>query len=768
MTRNKRFSKTAIASAVAALALTAQAYAFEPFQVSEIRAEGLQRLEIGTVLTYLPLSAGDEVNTATARQAIRALYGSGLFQDVQLERDGDALVVRLQERPAITKFEIDGNDKIGGDELDESLKNLGLADGELFRRDLLDQVEQELRRQYYANGYYDVAIDTKVTDEPNNRVRLDIEVTEGRQTKITDINILGNEMFDDEELIEAFELRSTNWMPFQRSDRYSKQKLVGDLENLQSYYQDRGYLKFSVDSVQVALTPDKESIYVTVNVTEGDIYQVKDFRFSGETILNEIFLKALSTTPAGNTFSRKEATETADRIEAALSDVGYAFAEVTPLPEIDEDNKQVSINYYIDPGKRTYVRRISFVGNAGTNDETLRREMRQLEAAPFSKSAVERSRVRLARLQYVEEAEVETRPVPGSDDLVDVLFKIKERAPGSVQFGVGYSGSQGFLITGQVTHTNFLGTGNTINAAVENNTITRSINLGWTDPYFTADGISQTISFSYRESESVIRYSSGFNSNIFGVNLTYGIPLSEYVALRAGVGVEEVSLETFPTSTSDEVLEFVVANGTRFATYQVRTGISYDSRNRTFFATRGMSHAVNLDVAVPGSDIEYFNLSLRSQSYIPLPFKFTAELTGSIGYVDSYGSNGDVPPYENFFAGGPRTVRGYRDGSLGPRDTPYNNPYGGKLRTTGQAELIIPLPIETDGRSTRLAAFFDIGNVFAEPEDFALDELRQSAGIAFSWFTPFLGLLDLSYAFPLNDEIGDRTDRFQITFGSGF
>jgi outer membrane protein insertion porin family len=760
--------RTAIACALAALALTARAHAFEPFKISDIRAEGLQRLEIGTVLTYLPLAVGDELNTATSRSAIRALYGSGLFEDVQLERDGNALVIRVQERPAISKFEIEGNEKVGGDELNESLKNLGLAEGELFRRELLDQVEQELRRQYYANGYYDVQIEPTVTEEPNNRVSLKIDVTEGRVTKIQDINVLGNTVFDDETLVEQFELEATNWMPFQRSDRYSKQTLVGDLEKLQAYYQDRGYLKFNVSSVQVALTPERESIYITINVEEGEIYTVSDRRFSGETILNERFLEALTTTRAGDTFSRKEATESADRIEAALSDIGYAFAEVTPIPEVDEEDKQVSINYFIEPGKRAYVRRISFVGNTGTNDETLRREMRQLEAAPFSKSAVERSRVRLARLPFIEEAEVETQPVAGSDDLVDIRFKVKERPPGSVQFGVGYSGAQGFLITGQLTHTNFLGTGNRVDVSVENNTIARSINLGWTDPYFTEDGISQSISLFYRESESVIRFSSGFNSNILGAGLTYGIPLSEFVAVRAGLGFEEVALETFPGTTSDEVLRFVVENGTRFSTYQLRTGISYDSRNRTFFATRGALHAFNIEFAVPGSDLEYFNTSYRGQYYVPLPFRFTVEFNPSIGYVDSYGGGDDVPPYENFFAGGPRTVRGYRDGSLGPRDTPFNNSFGGKLRTTAQTELIIPLPIESDNKSTRLSAFFDIGNVFAEPGEFAFTDLRQSSGLAFSWFTPFLGLLQMSYAFPLNEEEGDEVDRFQITFGSGF
>ena len=760
--------KTAIAAALALLALTGRAHAFEPFTVSEIRAEGLQRLEIGTVLTYLPLSVGDTVNNGTSSQAIRALYASGLFEDVQLARDGNALVIIVEERPAISSFTLEGNDKIGGDELKQSLRDLGLADGELFRRELVDQVEQELRRQYYSNGYYDVAIATELTEEPNNRVKLQIKVTEGKVTKITDINVLGNHVFDDQELKDQFEQQATNWMPFQRTDRYSKQKLVGDLESLQSYYQDRGYLKFNVDSVQVALTPDKESIYITVNVTEGDVFTVKERKFSGETILNQNFLEALTTTRTGDTFSRKQATDSADRIEAALSDIGYAFAEVTPIPEIDEANKQVGINYFVQPGKRAYVRRINFIGNAGTNDETLRREMRQLESAPFSKSSVERSRVRLARLPFVEEAEVDTRPVPGSDDLVDLVFKIKERPPGSVQFGVGYSGAQGFLITGQLTHTNFLGTGNRLDLSLENNTISRAVNFSWTDPYFTEDGVSQTISAFYRESESVIRYSSGFNSNIVGANLTYGIPLSEYVVLRAGVGVEEVAMETFAGSTSDEVLQFVVDNGAHFSTYQVRTGISYDTRNRTFFASRGALHSLSVDVALPGSDLTYYNLSYRAQQYVPLFWKFFLEMKGSVGLVDGYGDTEGVPPYENFFAGGPRTVRGYRDGSLGPLDTPFLNPYGGKLRTTLQNQLVIPLPMETDGKSTRLSMFFDVGNVFAEPGDFDVAELRQSAGIAFSWFTPFLGLLDLSYAFPLNEEATDEVDRFQITFGSGF
>ncbi|THD02675.1 outer membrane protein assembly factor BamA [Panacagrimonas perspica] len=746
------------------------ASAFEPFTIREIRAEGLERLDVGTVLTYLPLSVGDQLTSQTSRQAMRGLYSSGLFEDVRLESDGDTLVIFVKERPAISKFEIEGNKKIGGDELMDSLKNLGLTEGELFKRELLDGVEQELQRQYYANGYYDVQIKTTVEPLPNNRVDLKIDVTEGKVTTIRDINILGNNVYSREELFEAFKLDKTNrWEPLQKSDKYSKQQLGGDLESLSSYYQDRGYLKFEVASVQVQLSPTKEDIYITINVEEGDRYKIKDTKFSGDTILQSDFLKLFLSTKPTQWFSRKEATESANRIEAALSDVGYAFAKVTPLPEIDENTKEITLNYYVEPGKRAYVRRINFSGHGRTHDETLRREMRQLEAAPFSKSSVERSRVRLARLPFVEEAEVETQPVPGSDDLVDINFKVKERPPGSIQFGVGFSGSQGFLITGSVTHTNFLGTGNRVSLEVSNNSVSKAASASWTDPYFTNDGVSQTVSVFYRKADSVIRQSSGFNYNTIGTTLTYGIPLSEYSALRAGFGIETTAIDTFANSTSDQVLEFVIDNGTRYTDFEFRTGISRDTRNRTFFASRGSLQSLTLDARIPGSDLEFATATYRMQQYIPLPFKFFVEFNANVAASEDYGSGkSQVPPYENFFAGGSRTVRGFDDGSLGPRDTPFDNPFGGRLRTTSQTEIVIPTPFESDQKSTRVSFFYDIGQVYKSPKDFDADKLKNSAGIAFQWFTPFLGLLDLSYAYPLNDESSDDTERFQINFGTGF
>ena len=750
---------------LAALGWATSAAALTPFTISEIRAEGLQRLEIGTVLSYLPLSAGDQINDQTSRAAIRALYASGLFQDVEFERDGTVLVVKVTERPAIASFAIEGNEKIGGDELKTSLKQLGLAEGEPFKRALLDQVEQELRRQYYANGYYDVGIDTEVKEEGKNRVSLKIKVTEGKVTRIKEINLIGNHAFDKATLLSQLKLEKTHWVPFQTTDRYSKQQLLGDLEGLQSYYQDRGYLKFSIGSVQVALSPDKQQIYITLNIEEGEIYTVKDRRFSGETVLEQAYLERVVSTPAGSTFSRKEATESANRIEAALADIGYAFAEVSPLPEVDEARREVSLNYFVQPGRRTYVRHVNFSGNSSTNDETLRREMRQLEAAPFSKGSVERSRVRLARLPFIEDVEVDTKPVPGSDDLVDVNFTVKERPPGSIQFGVGYSGASGFLVTGNVTHTNVFGTGNRVAVEVDNNALSRRFSFSWSDPYFTEDGISQTWGVSYRKTDGLNRYSSGFNLDVIGANLTYGIPISEYATVRAGVGYEDTALSTFANS-STQILQFAVDNGTHYQTFDARTGVTRDTRNRTFFADQGMLNQFDIDITVPGSDLQFYRMSYQHQQYVKLFFGTFLELNGRLGLLNSYGSKGDPPPYENFLAGGTRTVRGFRESSLGPLEGTI--PIGGRFQAASQNELVIPTPLESDGKSTRASLFYDIGSVYATPRAFDASDLRQSAGIAFTWYTPFLGILDLSYAFPLDEETGDRTDRFQITFGAPY
>lgn len=745
------------------------AQAFESFTVKDIRVEGLKRLELGTVLTYLPFAIGDTLDAATARRGIRALYDSGLFQDVSFSRDTQTLVVRVAERPAIASFKLEGNKKLGGDELKKGLAKAGLAEGELFRRDLLDQVELELKRQYYANGYYAVRLKTSVLPEGEGQVRVEIKIVEGPVAKIKSINLVGNQLFDDDDLKEDFELQPTraiSW--FQTSDRYSKEKLVGDLEKLTSYYQDRGYLRFEVSSVQVALSQDRQDIFITVNVSEGEVYKVRDVKLSGELILPEAALRPLITIQPGQIFSRKEMTESGNRISSGLADQGYAFAKVDPRPAIDDASRQVSLDFVVQPDRRTYVRQINFSGNSATNDETLRREMRQLEGASFSRAGVERSRERLQRLPFIEQVEVENEKVPGTEDLVDLNFEVKERPSGSIQAGVGYSDAAGFLINGSVTNTNFRGTGQSVSIQAENNSYARLISTSWTNPYATDDGISRTLNAYYRESEQVIRFSSGFNTNALGAGLTYGLPMSEYTSLRLGGGIDQTAVSAFAGGSSDEILTFLLRNGTVFTNYELRSGIVRDTRDRTIFARRGMLDRLDFDVTVPGSDLQFYRINFRHQQFIDLYKGFALEIRGNIGYANGYGDDRDIPPYEHFFAGGFDSVRGFREGTLGPLDS-FGLAYGGKLKTTLQNELIVPLPfLESDGKSTRLAAFYDIGSAFSDTDEFSTDLLRSSVGTAFYWYTPFFGLLKLSYAYPLESQPNDRKDRFQISFGVGF
>ena len=755
------------------LLMLGNAWAFDSFVVSDIRVEGLRRLELGTVLTYLPFSVGDEVNQQTGRQGIRALYETGLFQDVGFEKDGDVLVVIVKERPAISSFEIEGNKKLGGDDIKEGLAQAGLAEGELYRRDLLDQVEQELRRQYYANGYYSVKMDTKVTEEGDNSVSIMIDISEGPVAKISSINIVGNKIFDDEELMDDFELRPTRFISlFQSSNKYSKEKLLGDLERLSSYYQDRGYLRFEVSSVQVALSTNRRDITITINATEGDVYTVEGYQLAGELVVEKEYLKRFVLLRPGQTFSRKLTTETGNFISRRLADEGYAFAKVDPLPRIDDEAKTVHITFNVDSGERVYVRQINFAGNSSTNDETLRREMRQLEGSTFSRAAVERSRERLQRLPYIQEVEVETEPVPGEQDLVDVDYKVSERPAGSVQVGVGFSDASGFLINGNLSHTNFRGTGDRVSFQAERNEFAEYVSASWTDPYATDDGISRTVSAFFRNSEQVVRFSSGFDTNSLGAALTYGLPMSEYSSLRLGVGVDRTAVNAFPGGTSNEILEFLLDNGSSFTNYEFRTGWTRDTRDRTIFPRRGMLNRLTFDITIPGSDLDFYRASYVHQQIVPLWGGWTVQFNGNLSYGDGYGDSEDIPPYEHFFAGGADSVRGYRDGSIGPRDTfpgREGNFFGGKLKTTLQSELIVPMPfLESDQKTTRLALFYDVGSAFADTDTFEFDELRSSAGIAFSWFTPFFGLLKLSYGFPIDEQPEDEIDRFQISFGLGF
>jgi len=752
----------------------APAWAFQPFVIHNIRVEGLQRLEKGTVLTYLPLSAGDTVTQSAAQNAVRALYNTGLFQDVQLERGQGAnnqeLIVKVKERPAISSFKLEGNKKIGGKKLIKALHNAGLARGRLFKRSLLESVEQELRSQYYSNGYYSVQIKPTVQHLSNNRVSITINVKEGPVAKIRGINIVGNKAFSKQTLLGQFKLSTPTALSFiTKNDLYSRGKLVGDLESLTSFYQDHGYLNFAIDSVQVELSPDKTGIYVTINVSEGQQYTIRKFSLSGRLVVKKSELESLVKLHPGEQYSQRKVSASSDAIETRLADDGYAFAKVQPKKHVVPGTHKVDIDFQVKPGQRVYVRRITFSGNYKTNDQTLRRELRQYEGAWYSRAAIQRSRTRLARLPFIEQVKVNTKRVQGSNDMVDVSFDVNERPPGAIQLGVGYSGSQGILLSGSITHNNFLGTGNKLSLRVDNSSIYRVYSASWTDPYATTSGVSRTVTGYYRSSNQIIRYSSDYDTKQYGGKVLYSFPLSEFSSFQLGGTINQTELKVYPGTTSTQVIDFTNQYGKSFLEYMLNTGWSYDTRNKTILATRGSLNQISLDMALPGSDLTYYKGTYNYQQYVPLPADFTIHFNGTLGYEHGYGggNNGAVPPYDHFYAGGFDTVRGFTPDTLGPQDT-FNNPLGGTFETVLQTGLILPTPLKSNNKSTRFTLFYDMGSVFAQPGDWQFSKLRSSAGVAFSWFTPFLGVLRLSYAVPIRTQPGDNIQHFQFSFGTGF
>jgi outer membrane protein insertion porin family len=749
------------------LLLTGQAMAFDPFTVRDIRVEGLQRISAGTVFNFLPVQIGDEFDEGKSDEAIRTLFRSGFFRDVSLGRDGDVLVVVVQERPAIASINIEGNKDIETKALLESLKEIGLSEGQMFNRSLLDKVEQELRRQYFSRGKYGVQIQTTVTPLERNRVGIQIDVTEGRVARIRQINIVGNQVFDDKTLRKQFELSTpTTFSFFTKKDQYSRQKLAGDLETLRSWYLDRGYINFNIDSTQVSISPDKKDIYITVNITEGAQYRIKEARLSGDLVVEpeELFPHVLIN--PGDVFSRKLITESVTKLGDRLGDDGYAFANVNTMPEVDEENHEVTVVFFVDPGKRVYIRRINMLGNVKTRDEVLRQEMRQMEGGWFSSGKVERSRTRLQRLGHFEEVNVETPPVPGSTDQVDVNYSVTERPSGNVTVGVGFSQTSGLLLNAGVTQDNFMGTGKRLSATLNNSDVDQIYSFSFTNPYYTMDGISRSFGVSSRKTDASEANLADYTTDVWGGSVNYGIPISEFNTIRLGAEVENISIDETIFSP-DTVTDFLAIHGNDFLTFKLTGSWSKDTRNRAIFPDRGGLQRIGAEVAVPGSDLEYYKLNYRLQHFFPLTDSLTLSLNGELGWGDGFGGLENLPFFENFFAGGVRSVRGFRDNSLGPRDPGSIDPIGGSFRTVGNMELLFPVPFADDLRSVQLSAFFDVGNVFAEMKDFEANELRASVGLAAIWLSP-VGPLAISIARPIKEQSGDDTQFFQFTLGAGF
>lgn len=743
---------------------TLVAWSFDSFVVRSIRIEGLQRVSEGTVLNYLPVRVGDLFDQKQSAESIKALFKTGFFKDVRVDHDGDELIVLVEERPSIASISIDGNKDMSTEELLKALKGIGLSEGKVFDRQILDKVEQELRRQYYSRGKYGLTIDSDVTDLDRNRVAIAIKIAEGKVAKIKQINVVGNPTFSDDELLDEFELSTTNWLSwYTKDDQYSKQKLSADLERLRSYYLDRGYIKFEIESTQVSITPNKKEIYVTVNVREGEVYKVNEVKLTGKMIVPPDQVLPLVRIGPEDTFSRKLATETSKGISDRLGEEGYIFANVNMVPDINEEQKSVNITFFVDPGKQVYVRRINFQGNTKTRDEVLRREMRQMEAAWASSTKIERSKTRLERLGFFQEVNVETPAVPGTADQIDVNYSVVEKSSGNITAGVGYSQVQGIIINAAVTQDNVFGTGKRVNFTFNNSQVNTIYQLGYLDPYFTLDGISAGFDLAYRRSNFGQANISSYLTNIAQAGFNFGVPLTEFSALRANVDYQNQQIKA-NANTPAEFIQYLEENGTKFNIYSIALGYNYDTLNRAIFATEGGTHMLSTLISMPFSNLEYYKASYRARQYFPLAKDLTLLLGGEIAYGGGYGSTSGLPFFENYFAGGPNSVRGYLQNSLGPRGS-TNLPTGGNSKLIGSVEMLMPVPFIKESKNIRVGPFVDAGNVFDGGYDFG--EIRYSVGLAARWLSPF-GALMFSVGQPLNSKQGDRIQNFQFNFGSGF
>ncbi len=759
----KRHSKLLRLPALLCSAIPLSAWAFHPFVVKDIRVEGLRRISIGTVYNYLPLKRGDTVDDDASVTAIRALYKTGFFKNVDLERAGDTLVIRVTERPAIASIKIDGNKNIKSTELLANLKRIGFAEGRVFDRSMLDQVEQELKRQYMAMGRYGVRVQSKVTPEARNRVAVRIDIYEGDVATIYRINVIGNKAFSEQQLLDQFQLGpAPAFSLFSDKDKYSKQKLAGDLETLRSYYMNRGYVNFRIDSTQVSITPDYQHIYVTVNISEGERYVIKDVKVVGDTIVPHDVLRDLISIKKGDTFSRKEVTDSSTRISDRLGDEGYAFANVNAIPTLDKKTKEVSLNFFVDPGRRIYVRRVNVYGNAKTKDEVIRREIRQMEGGWFSNKDIKRSRTRLDRLSYITNTTVETPVVPGTPDQVDVNFNVQERpAFGSLNFGVGYGDVQGLMFNASVSQDNFLGTGERYSVNFNRSAVSNLYSLSVVNPYYTMDGVSRSLNVSYSTVDaSQVTSIVSYLTDSYGAGIGFGIPLSEYDSVNIGARYNRTVLKAIQSS-APSVQDFVDQNGSAYNAYTLSTSWTHDTRNRYLFPSSGQIATLGAEIATPAGNLQYYKLSYSQKVFFPVTKRLTFRIGGELSYGHDYGkTSGNLAPFDMYYAGGASTVRGYRANSLGPKDV-NGNALGGNARVLANGELIFPGPWKD--KSIRIGAFVDGGNVYnTDTQKVSLSDLRYSTGLTLYWLTP-VGAMSFTVAKSLNAKPGDSTEGFQFT-----
>jgi outer membrane protein insertion porin family len=786
--------------------------AFDEFLITDIRIIGLQRVSIGSIFTAIPVSVGDKMSQAKAREISKALFATAQFNDIQIAKDGNALIISLLERPSISSIELEGNKALKSEDLLKGLEGAGIAEGQVYKRSTLNGMKSELVRQYSSQGRYGANVNIETEDRPRNTLALKIIIDEGKSAKIKKVNIIGNNLFTDEELMTGFELQEGKWYAFlSNKDKYSKEKLEGDIENLESFYLDRGYLKFSIESSQVSVSKNKEDVFITLSISEGDQYKIDDVSVIGEMPLDEAIYNPIVESQKNKIYSQAQITQIEEYFVNLLGNEGYTFAEVSGNPEIDQENKTVSLLFLVQPGNRTYARKILFAGNYLTNDEVLRREMRQFEGAWASDNLIEGSKVRLERLGFFKEVNVETIPVPGTEDQVDIEFTVEEESTSSVGGSIGYS-DFGMNIGLNLSDNNYLGSGNRFIFGINKSIYQESYNVSFFDPYFTMDGVSRGYSIYFRETDYGEYNIANYLTNSQGLGVQFGYPISDTQRIGLNVNFDNTDIDS-GSLPSREISDFLSSEGNVFDVLKAQAVWSRVTLNRGMFPTYGSSTDVMLQVTVPGSDLTYYKTNLRQKFYRPLGFSnLVFGFDGELGYIGAYGDTEKTPFFENFYSGGPRSIRGFESNTLGPRVTPSpcydfdpvteecplivdsdfdgtpdsiaQNPYlyqqrrdpiGGNLLIEGSLQLIFKLPMIEDQRSMRSAFFLDFGNVFStDCQDYqincfepSVDELRYSIGVGVTWITGF-GPMSFSFSQPFNDGIYDRTEEFQFTIGTVF
>jgi len=776
--------RSKLALFISLLLLSIAAFAMDPFVIKDIKIEGLQRTEPGTVFNYLPVQVGDTMTEDKSSEAIKSLYRTGFFKDVRIEADQDVLLITVQERPSIADIQFSGNKAFQSDKLKEGLKSMGLAEGQIYDKSRLEIAEQEIKKQYLAQGKYTAIVKTSASPLERNRVAIRFDIEEGIVSRIKEINVVGNQLYSKSDITSQFQLQTTNWLSWwYKDDQYSKQKLTADLEGLKSFYMNRGYLEFSIDSTQVSITPDKEDVYITINISEGPKYKVSDVKLAGDLQqVPEGELQNLIKIKKDDIFNREKITESTKGMNSRLGNDGFAFSNVNAIPEINKEEHTASFTFFVDPGRKVYVRRIDIEGNERTRDDVIRREFRQVESGWYAADKIDRSKVRLNRTQFFSDVNIETPAVPGSTDQVDLKVKVTERNTGSIMFGAGLSSSEGLVGSFNVTQANFLGTGDRVSAQVNTGSVNKTYSLSVTKPFYTPEGISLGYDVYRRDMNTSSLNVVTYNTSSYGAGIRFGVPLSEKNAISYGLTLDNIEVSALTADSPARYRDFCQkssgsSTGCTMNSLTASLGWSNDTRDDILFPKKGELRRINGEIALPGLDLQIYKLSLQETWYKDVTKDLTFMLNGQFGYANSYGGK-EFPFYKNYYVGGVNTVRGYAQGSIGPvclasdascggTSSSTNMFMGGNKQIIMNAELFMPVPFIKNNNQFRLSAFIDAGNVYSVDQSVNLGDLRYSAGMGVLWVSPF-GPLKLVYAKPFNNQSTDKTESIQFQMGQQF